>query len=600
MKIISSTSMSLLILSVFCSLMLFSCNMQPKENNNIPHPQPATIDTSVVLPPSWAFGIIYGAYSNQEETIQLIDEMIARDYPIDAYWIDSWIWDWQNQGVGPKKYMDFVADTISYPDMQGMWDYMKERNIKSGMWMWDCILKTGNEEVYEDFRSKGFFSREFIRTDTWHNGGKTTIIGDNSETVEGTWCGDINFDDPEAVEYFRSKTKHFFDKGLDFIKLDRTDDISVLEVMFELSQDFGKETNGRGFMFSHSGTKDENYKKFPAKWTDDTRSDWSAKTHTREFSPWLPGVGFKENIFKYTNPENQSHKIPFLANDMGGFAVSTDGFVDEELYIRWSEFAVFVPLTTPFAQPENPSRNFAFLVSERADSIFRNYAQMKMKLFPYIYTYAHKSRLDGVNTIRLIPGHPYQYLFGESYLVAPVYEQGQKQRAVFLPEGNSWVNYYSGETFSGGQTIMVDTPIDQIPLFVKQGSIIPQRKYARSIESGTNDLLELHIYPGKAGQFTLIEDDGSSNDYLKGIYAKTEMLLDVEENSLALEVLPVSGFYESMKEDRKWEVMVFTEKQPSSVKLNGKTISFDAKDGKVFIPAFEMNKSKGWALKILF
>ncbi|MBK6588037.1 MAG: hypothetical protein IPG22_07050 [Acidobacteria bacterium] len=123
------------------------------------HPEPPTIDRNVVLPPSWAFGVVYGAYTNQEQSKSLIKEIIQRDYPIDGFWIDSWIWDWKNQGKGPQKYMDFVADTESYPDMKGLWTFMEKENIKSGMWVWDAIFKTGNEQAFEDFKSRGYFSR---------------------------------------------------------------------------------------------------------------------------------------------------------------------------------------------------------------------------------------------------------------------------------------------------------------------------------------------------------------------------------------------------------------------------------------------------------
>ncbi|MBN2820834.1 MAG: hypothetical protein JXP36_17805, partial [Bacteroidales bacterium] len=130
-------------LVVILSGFFFSCT-NPKRGSIEPNHQAEVADTNLVLPPAWAFGIVYGAYTNQQQSIELIDEIIEHDYPIDAFWIDSWIWDWENQGQGPKKYMDFVADTISYPNRKEMWDYMESKNIKAGMWMWDAIMKTGN------------------------------------------------------------------------------------------------------------------------------------------------------------------------------------------------------------------------------------------------------------------------------------------------------------------------------------------------------------------------------------------------------------------------------------------------------------------------
>jgi alpha-glucosidase (family GH31 glycosyl hydrolase) len=540
-------------------------------------------DTNVVLPPAWAFGYIYGAYTNQEQSEELINEIIEHDYPIDAFWIDSWIWDWQNQGMGPDKFIDFVADTTSYPNLKNLWTFMEDRNIKSGMWVWDCILKTGNEQVYEDFKNKGFFKDEYINTNSWHNGSRTTIMDGNSVKVNGTWCGNIDFNNPEAVKYFKEQMSHFFEDGLDFLKLDRTDAVQVVKAMFELTQEKGNETNGRGFVFSHShGVETEAYKKYPAKWTDDTRSDWSAFKHTRTFQPWIPKVGLQENIAMYTDLSKHYYKIPFLANDLGGFAVSEDGFIDEELYIRWLQFATFVPLTTPFSQPENKSGNIAFNISERADSIFKNYAHLKMKLFPYIYTYAQKSRIEGVNTIRPIKDDLYTYNFGDNFLVAPIYEEGTRSRTVNFPEQQDWVDFWSGEEYSGGSSKTVQAPIDIIPLFVKKGTIIPMRSYARSIMVGTNDFLELHIYPGENGKFQLIEDDGVSNDYLKGIFSVTDLeMVTLNDAAFKVTINPVKGSYKEMKEIRKWQLVVHTNQTYKELKIGGKKYQLNSEEGKI-------------------
>jgi len=582
--------------AVILAVTFFSCDTVDSSSRK-KHALSEVADTNVVLPPAWAFGIIYGAYTNQEQSIELIDLIIEHDYPIDAYWIDSWIWDWQNQGQGPKKYMDFVADTISYPDMKGMWDYMEGKNIKGGMWMWDAIMQTGNEAEYEDFKSKGFFRTENIRTDGWHNGARTTIIGDNSEEVRGTWCGDIDFENPEATAYFQQKVKHFFDDGVDFIKLDKTDAIPVCKAMFETTQKLGKETKGRGFILSHShGVETDEYKRYPGKWTDDTRSDWTIEDPTQEFSPWLPHVAFKENLAMYTDTGRHFHKIPFLANDMGGFAVGTDQLIDEELYIRWLEFAHFVPLTTPFSQPENPSGNIPFHVSERANSIFHFYSHLKMELFPYIYSYAHLSRLDGVNIIR--PTRLYEYLFGEEILVAPVYEQGKRERDLYLPAGSKWIDYWTGKTLEGGQTVAVEAPLGQIPLFIKQGALIPKRKYARSVESGTNDLIELNIYTGANGQFKLIEDDGSSNDYLQGIYALTNIEYEENNENNLIKIKPVVGDYTGMTKQRSWRIILHGDTKVSKITCDGKSVDFESNQSLITFELTGKSKHKETVIRI--
>lgn len=562
---------------------------------------PLTADTNVILPPSWAFGIMYGSYGNQEQSIELTQQLIDRGYPVDAFWTDSWIWDWENKGRGPAKYIDFVADTVNYPDMHAFWTgFLQKNNIKAGMWVWDCIQKTGNEKEFEDFKSKGFFRDEFIHTTGWHNGSMTTIIGDQGQKVRGTLTGNIDFENPEAVDYFKQRMKHFFDKGVDFIKLDKTDAIPVAKVMFEMSQVLGKESGGRGFVLTHShGVEKDEYKRYPGKWTDDTRSDWSVGHSGREFSPWLPRVAFQENIAMYTDTSRHFWKIPFLANDMGGFAVSNDGFVDEELYIRWTQFAMFVPMTTVFSQPENPTGNIAFKVSSLADSVFREYAQLKLRLFPYIYSYAHRSRWEGVNTIRPTPGHLYQYLFGNELLVAPVCEQGAVTKSIFLPSGADWFDWRSGKRYAGGQTITVEAPLHEIPVMARAGSIVPMRKYARSVESGTNDTLSLHVFAGTAGEFVLYEDDGVSNDYLSGRYATTRYALIKLKDGYELTLEPVKGSYTSMRESTIYQIVFHGDNNLKKVTVDNSPVQVSKSNGNLKTGYFSKLNNKQVTIELI-
>lgn len=575
------------------ALFSMSCTTQKTAEKVFRHPAPATIDTNLVLPPAWAFGILYGGYTNQEQTIQRIKEIQQHRYPIDAYWIDSWFWSFGDKGMGPKKFIDFVGDTVAFPNRTQMWSFMQKNHIKGGFWIWDCILKTGNEQAFNDFSRRGYFSSTFINKNSWHNHSTSTAINQENDKNQGTLCGNIDFDNPDAVRYFKSRMKHFFDEGADFIKLDRTSKISVCQTMFEMSQELGKETRGRGFMLSHTGGMESpEYKKYPAKWTDDTRSDWSVTKPTKKFNPWVPKVAFQENIVLYTNPENKSSQIPFLTNDLGGFDMGITDKLDEELYIRWLEFSMFCPITEVFSQPENPSSNLAWKYSDRADSIFRFYAHLRMQLFPYLYTAAHQSRLMAKNMIRPIEGQLYEFMLGDNLLIAPVHEQGATAEKVYLPEG-TWINYRTNEKLTGPSEQLVSAPIEQIPIFVREGAIIPLRNYASSIEAGNNDTLLLNIYPAQTSSFSMIEDDGSSTDYLKGMYAETQIECNRENDQLQVVINPVSGSFSGMKPGRTWNLKIHMNEAPEKVWINKKlTMSGFDKAGKVLSFSFNTEKQE--------
>jgi alpha-glucosidase (family GH31 glycosyl hydrolase) len=172
------------------------------------------------------------------------------------------------------------------------------------------------------------------------------------------------------------------------------------------------------------------------------------------------------------------------------------------------------------------------------------------------------------------PEHIYQYTFGDEMLLAPVYEKGATTQKVFLPEGK-WVKYWTGETMQGNTEITVAAPINQIPLFVKQGSIIPMRNYASSIEKGNNDTLILHIYPGDNSRFELLEDDGTSNDYLKGIFASTIMELKNSSNKFVVKINPLEGNYAGMNMSRKWILNIHCNESPKQIRMNRQKIKFN-------------------------
>lgn len=576
--------MMVLLLNISCDGSRF------KTSSNDIYPKEKVKDTNVVLPPAWAFGVLYGGYTNQEQTIERVKKIKAHDYPIDAYWIDSWFWSFDDQGEGPDKYLDFVADTIAFPDREEMWSFLESQNIKGGFWTWDCILKTGNEEAYDIFEKEGYFSDTYLNTNSWHNSGTSTAMFQENSDNPGTMCGNIDFENPQAVAYFKKRMKHFFDEGADFIKLDRTAEVSTSKVMFEMSQEYGKESKGRGFMLAHSfGTEDESYKRYPAKWTDDTRSDWTIEEPTKDFNSWVPNVALKENIAMFTDPNSKTSKIPFLTNDTGGFDMGRTEELDEELYIRWVEFSAFNPIMEVFSQPENPTGNIAYNYSEKADTVFKKYSHLRMRLFPYIYSYAIQSRLKGLNIIRPLKDHLYQYKFGNEFLVAPVYEQGKKDQMVFFPDGK-WVNYWTNEKLEGGIGRSIEAPLGQLPLFVKEGGIIPMREYNGSIEEGSNDLLYIHVFPGSKGEFSLFEDDGLSNEYLNGVIAETKFELKKPDNGrFELIIYPTKGSFKKMSKSRKYQVIVHSTPIYSSYGLGDERLNLKHEGNRLKTQVFKVS-----------
>jgi alpha-glucosidase (family GH31 glycosyl hydrolase) len=258
-------------------------------------------------------------------------------------------------------------------------------------------------------------------------------------------------------------------------------------------------------------------------------------------------------------------------------------------------------VTEVFSQPENPTSNLAWNYSPFADSLFREYSHQRMRLFPYLYSYAHLSRLKGINMIRPLPGHLYEYMLGNELLVAPVFEKGAETRIVDLPDGR-WIEYYTGELLEGGRRYEIAAPPGKIPLLVREGAFVPARPYASSIERGSNDTLVLNVYPGADCSFSLIEDDGVSNDYLSGGYAMTEINGKSGPASFAITINPVQGTFRGMTPERTWNFRIHKFLSPVKVVVNGspESFSFDPATGETEINAGRLRKERKSVIRIFF
>ncbi len=141
-----------------------------------------------------------------------------------------------------------------------------------------------------------------------------------------------------------------------------------------------------------------------------------------------------------------------------------------------------------------------------------------------------------------------------SYLSEKNLELPEKTRTVYLPESTGWINFWTGKTFKGGQIIETPAPIDMMPLFVKQGSIIPMGPFLQFSTEKPEDPIELRIYPGADGKFTLYEDENDNYNYEKGIYATIDFSWDDAEKSLIIS--DCKGEFPGMLKDRTFNIVL--------------------------------------------
>ena len=170
-----------------------------------------------------------------------------------------------------------------------------------------------------------------------------------------------------------------------------------------------------------------------------------------------------------------------------------------------------------------------------------------------------------------------EYMFGPALLVAPVYEYGARQRQVYFPAGSGWYDFYTGKHLSGGQKLMVAAPYEHIPLFIREGAIIPYGPDMEYSNQKQPSEITLYVYAGKDGKFTLYEDEGVNYNYEKGQYAQISFSYDNKKRQLTIGNR--NGDFPGMLKKRIFNIIFATKDkpQPFDLKAKGILVKYDGK-----------------------
>jgi len=275
---------------------------------------------------------------------------------------------------------------------------------------------------------------------------------------------------------------------------------------------------------------------------------------------------------------------------MGGF----EHVADPELYIRWCQFGMFSPVALLFGM-EHPSYKEPWNYGPEALAIFRKYARLRYKMVPYIYSSYYTMYKTGLPIMRaLVMHHPDdpntyqiddQYYFGDNIMVCPVIVKNAVSRIVYLPEG-MWYDYWTGQKFNGKQYILIKTPLEKLPVFIKGGAIIPMQPVSSYIGKNLPDTLHIEIFPFENSSFELYEDDGVSLDYQKGIFSVTKIECIENANNIMVIFHPSQSTFRA--DHKNYKIEIHMDKRPAKV-------SVQYNDHELSLPetAYESGKN-GW------
>lgn len=503
--------------------------------------------------PLWTFGFWQSRerYVSQDELVSVVAKYRDLKVPLDGI-----IQDWRYWGEDHKDWNAVEFRNPKFPDPKKMMEEVHHLNAHAIISVWPSFgPATG---IYADLKA---LNKLMIHE---------TFPQDNGVKVYDTY-------DPIARDiYWKYMNKNMFSIGMDGWWLDATEPehspakegdldfqtylgsfrkvrnafplVSVGGVYDHQRQEA---SDKRVFILTRSAFAGQ--QRYAAQaWSGDVVSDWDV---LRNQIPAALNVSLTG--------------IPYWNSDIGGFFSDRkfpEGVKDpafHELYVRWMQFAAFTGMMR--SHGTNTPREI-FMFGERGYWAFD--AQEKMinlryRLLPYIYSTSWEVTSNGGSLMRaLFSDFPEdkkvtdigdEYMFGKSILVAPVISE-VKRRSLYLPEGTQWIDFWTGEKQKGGQEISREAPIDIIPLYVKAGSIIPAGPSVQFATEKSWDDLQVRIYPGADGEFTLYEDEDDNYNYEKGKYTTVRMTWSDKDRQLTIH--PRQGSYDGMLQNRNFRIVV--------------------------------------------
>ncbi len=525
--------------------------------------------------PLWAYGFFQSKerYQTQDESLAVLKKYRELQIPIDVMIQDWRYWpEYENDSIwnshsfdtkrfpDPKKWVDEIHKEhaklliVAWPGFSLKTDQRKEFDSKNMIINFDTWPPKSSARPYDAYNPEA-------RDIYWRylNKGIFSYIGNDGWWLDSTEPDHINrkesdYDLPTHLGSYRSmKNAYSLMHNSGIATHQRAVNSDKRVVILTRSGFIGQQRYG-------SNT-----------WSGDVRSTWDM------LEKQIPAA------LNYT-----LMGIPNWNSDIGGFFAgqwNREGGPKnpkyQELYVRWMQFGAFCPMMRSHGT-ELPREIWNF--GDRGTWCFdaqEKAINLRYSLLPYIYSTSWDvSHNSGTFMRPLIMDFAAdtkthdlgsEYLFGRSILVAPVTKPEARTWPVYLPKGADWYQFYSNQKYNGGQTVQCNAPIDEIPLYIKAGSILPIGPKVQYSTEKKWDNLELRVYAGADGTFTFYEDENDNYNYEKGVYSTITMQWDEKARTLTLK--DREGNFPGMLKSRKFKV-VFITPQAKPVE---KTVSYKGK-----------------------
>jgi alpha-D-xyloside xylohydrolase len=488
--------------------------------------------------PKWAYGFwqCRERYMSAEHLTSTVKEFRKQKLPMDVI-VQDWQY-WGNNGWGVPQF-----DETNYPNPAKFIRQLHDDNAHFVVSVWSNPDK--NSTIGREYVQK----ERYIPNTKW-----------------------LDYFNPETrKEYWETLKENLFDNGVDAWWMDATEpenDALVGQHTFWGLGDFYRLVYPSLVCKSvYEGQRKSSDKRVCIL----TRSAFSGQQRYGSIN-WSGDIGGTWDSYRRQIVAGLNYSmtgLPYWTTDIGGFfRLGNAQYTDEnyrELLVRWFQWGVFNPI---FRSHGYMTETEPWKYGQKTEDDIRETLNLRSQLLSYIYSEAWKITKNGSTMMRPLVmdfqedpvalEQPYEYMFGEAILVAPVTEFGIRESNVYLPQSTDWYDFWTKERYSGGQKVTVETPLNRIPLFVKAGSIIPMGPVRQHSTENSNAPVEFCVYTGANGSFTLYEDEGTNYDYEKGAYTEIPLTWDEENQSLTIGTR--QGSFEGMQAKREFRI-TFVQKE---------------------------------------
>ncbi len=521
------------------------------------------------MPPKWAIGHQQCRFSYFPDTRveEIADKLRENKIPTDVIYLDI---DFM------EDFKSFTYNKLHFPEPKKLIDSLHKKGFKVITIIDPGIKEEKGYKVYDEGIKGGHFLKtpygDYAKGEVWPG---VCLFPDFGNEKTQKWWGtlykdflELGFDgfwnDMNEPSVFNAKNNTLrldvehreFGRKTDHRKMHNVYGQLMIKSTLEGIEEIRPDK--RNFVLSRAGYA--GLQRYAAKWTGDNTANWE---HLKMNVPMVLNLGLSG--------------VPFTGADVGGYT----GTPSPELFIRWMQAGSMLPLFRNHTE-KNTANQEAWEFGEEALTISRKYVELRYTLMQYFYDLFYESHIKGVPVARPVFMEfenddncitiENDFMLGSSLFVSPVVEEGAVEKEVYLPAGTNWYDYYTHEKYEGGKKYRVKADISTMPLFVKEGAIIPKKEVEQYIGEKKNNDVKIEIYYGKEGKYTLYTDDGESTKYKKGVYTLTE----IERDNKTISVNNIEKNYPL----ENIEFKIYGEEKVKDVYVNDHKISGNYKEDK--------------------